>query len=52
MKLEVNGLKTAVKAGEVTPEEALAQIAEWNESTPELIPHRTVRWLKNRLKST
>ena len=48
--MEVNGLKTAVKAGEVTPEQALEQIAEWNKDTPELIPHKTVNWLKNRIK--
>lgn len=44
------GLKTTVKAGKMTPEEALAQIAEWNKYTPELTPHRTVGWLKRRIK--
>jgi len=47
--MKVNGLKTAVKAGELTPEEALSQLMEWNKDTPHLIPHRTVRWLKNRM---
>jgi hypothetical protein len=47
--MKVNGLKTAVKAGEMTPEEALKKIEEWNKSTPWLIPQRTVRWLKNRM---
>jgi len=49
--MKVNGLKTAVKAGDITPQEALDQIEAWNADTPELIPHRTVKWLKNRLKS-
>ena len=49
-EVKVNGLKTAVKEEIVTPEEALAQIEEWNKDTPELIPHRTVKWLKARIK--
>ena len=42
----INGLKTAVKAGTVTPKQALDQIAEWNEDTPWLNPTRTIGWLK------
>lgn len=48
--MEVNGLKTAVKEGIVSAQEALDQIEEWNKDTPWLTPERTVRWLKNRIK--
>lgn len=47
--MKVNGIRTAVKAGELTPQEALAKIKAWNKGTPNLVPVRTVKWLLNRL---
>lgn len=43
--MKANGLKTRVKEGELTSEEALAWLKEKNKDTPYLTPHRTIRWL-------
>ena len=48
--MKVNGLKTAVKAREMTPQEALAKLVGLNKDTPHLIPNRTIQWLKNKMK--